>query len=182
MVKKKRKRNLAAAPEAFGIASSVAENESAVAVGPTSGAENETAVAAEPTSGGGSGAILSSSHKNVASASWCTSPRSPESPPSTAAVDASVGHMATVTGTSASCGPYANAAVAAVSSLDHILIFGHGKFQRVFLLCTQLAMLCTVAHSVSTASLARPVEHWCGPPPAYANLPPEMWKDASIPL
>ncbi|XP_037501218.1 solute carrier family 22 member 7 [Rhipicephalus sanguineus] len=69
-----------------------------------------------------------------------------------------------------------------VTPLDHVLVFGHGKFQWVILLCTQLAVFCTVVHAVTLPSLARPVDHWCSPPPAYASLPPDLWKNTSIPV
>ncbi|XP_075555683.1 solute carrier family 22 member 7-like [Dermacentor variabilis] len=146
-------------------------------------ADNETAMGAEPTSGGGT--AMTSPRGNAAS--WPTSPLSPKGRPteSFAGRGLTTTQQATVGATTGSGGLLADDAAAVASNaspLDEILIFGHGKFQRLILLCTQLAVFCTVIHVVTRVNLARPVEHWCGPPPAYANLPPEMWKNASIPL
>ncbi|KAH6926875.1 hypothetical protein HPB50_022644 [Hyalomma asiaticum] len=162
MAKKKHKRKGEVAPDVTGTASNIVEN--------------EIALSAEPNSG----AVMSSPRGNGAPTSWHTSPLSPTSPPQPQPppVDASVANLATTGVNSGPCVPYDGAPV---SPLDQVLIFGHGKFQRIILVCTQLAVFCTAVHSVSTASLARPVEHWCSPPPAYANLPPEIWKNASIP-
>ncbi|KAK8771831.1 hypothetical protein V5799_024925 [Amblyomma americanum] len=66
--------------------------------------------------------------------------------------------------------------------LDNILIFGHGRFQRLILLCTTLAFFVAMLHTASLASLARPVDHWCTPPAEYARLPVETWKNSSVPL
>ncbi|KAK8758743.1 hypothetical protein V5799_027520 [Amblyomma americanum] len=68
------------------------------------------------------------------------------------------------------------------SPLDHILIFGHGWFQRLVLLCTTLAFFATVLHAAAITSLARPTDHWCRPPPEYAHLPSEVWRNNSVPL
>ncbi|XP_050037760.2 solute carrier family 22 member 7-like [Dermacentor andersoni] len=70
----------------------------------------------------------------------------------------------------------------AVTPLDHVVVYGHGKFQWIILFCTQLAVFCTVVQALAMLSLARPVDHWCKPPAAYANLPPDMWKNSSIPV
>ncbi|KAH9378147.1 hypothetical protein HPB48_004272 [Haemaphysalis longicornis] len=67
------------------------------------------------------------------------------------------------------------------SQLDHILIFGQGRFQRLVLLCTMLAVFTSRVHALANSDLARPVDHWCRAPAAYAHLPLETWKNASIP-
>ncbi|KAH6919865.1 hypothetical protein HPB50_029146 [Hyalomma asiaticum] len=68
------------------------------------------------------------------------------------------------------------------SPLDHILIFGHGRFQRVVLLCATLAFFSTITHGLANAGLARPVGHWCRLPPEYSDIPKTTWKNTSIPL
>ncbi|XP_065291728.1 solute carrier family 22 member 7-like [Dermacentor albipictus] len=70
----------------------------------------------------------------------------------------------------------------AVTPLDHVLVFGHGKFQWIILFCTQLAVFCNAVHAVAMTTLARPVDHWCRPPAGYGDLPPEVWKNSSIPV
>ncbi|KAH6925609.1 hypothetical protein HPB50_007990 [Hyalomma asiaticum] len=68
------------------------------------------------------------------------------------------------------------------SPLDHILIFGHGRFQRHVLFCTALAFFTAITHVASLTSLARPVDHWCKPPTDYAYMTVDAWKNASVPL
>ncbi|XP_077508564.1 solute carrier family 22 member 7-like [Amblyomma americanum] len=68
------------------------------------------------------------------------------------------------------------------SPLDHILIFGHGWFQRPILLCTTLAFFTTVLQLAAINSLARPADHWCRPPAEYAHVPAEIWRNTSVPL
>ncbi|KAH7944914.1 hypothetical protein HPB49_001732 [Dermacentor silvarum] len=68
------------------------------------------------------------------------------------------------------------------SPLDHILIFGHGRFQWLVLLCTTLAYYTAISHGMATAGLARPIDHWCSPPPEYSNIPEATWKNTSIPF
>nr|XP_050037001.2 solute carrier family 22 member 7-like isoform X1 [Dermacentor andersoni] len=70
----------------------------------------------------------------------------------------------------------------AVTPLDYVLVFGHGKFQWIILFCTQLAVFCNAVHAVAMTTLARPVDHWCRPPAGYGHLPPEVWKNSSIPV
>ncbi|XP_065298290.1 solute carrier family 22 member 7-like [Dermacentor albipictus] len=69
-----------------------------------------------------------------------------------------------------------------VTPLDHVLVFGHGKFQWVILFCTQLAVFCNAVHASAMVSRAKPVDHWCRQPAGYGNLPPEVWKNSSIPV
>ncbi|KAH9378145.1 hypothetical protein HPB48_004274 [Haemaphysalis longicornis] len=66
------------------------------------------------------------------------------------------------------------------SPLEHILIFGQGRFQRLVLLCTMLAVFTSRVHALASSDFARPVDHWCRPPAAYAHLPLETWKNATI--
>ncbi|XP_077508562.1 solute carrier family 22 member 7-like [Amblyomma americanum] len=68
------------------------------------------------------------------------------------------------------------------SPLDHILIFGHGWFQRLVLLCTTLAFFTTVLQAAAINSLALPADHWCRPPAEYAHVPAEIWRNTSVPL
>ncbi|XP_077557238.1 solute carrier family 22 member 7-like [Haemaphysalis longicornis] len=67
------------------------------------------------------------------------------------------------------------------SPLEYILIFGQGRFQRLVLLCTTLAVFTSIVHALAASDLALPVDHWCRAPAAYADLPLETWKNASIP-
>ncbi|KAK8767760.1 hypothetical protein V5799_005459 [Amblyomma americanum] len=68
------------------------------------------------------------------------------------------------------------------SPLDHILIFGHGWFQRLVLFCSTLAFFTTVLQAAAINSLARPADHWCRPPAEYAHVPAEIWRNTSVPL
>nr|XP_050033632.1 organic anion transporter 3-like [Dermacentor andersoni] len=68
------------------------------------------------------------------------------------------------------------------SPLDHILIFGHGRFQWIVLLYTALAYFTTISHSMATAGLARPIDHWCRLPPEYSGIPEATWKNSNIPF
>ncbi|XP_075556657.1 solute carrier family 22 member 7-like [Dermacentor variabilis] len=68
------------------------------------------------------------------------------------------------------------------SPLDHILIFGHGRFQKHVLLCTMLAFFTAIIHVRAPASLARPVDHWCRPPADYTYMATDVWKNVSVPL
>ncbi|XP_050036996.1 solute carrier family 22 member 7-like [Dermacentor andersoni] len=100
------------------------------------------------------------------------------SPPSKLGTSHSVLGQPDVVGSTTS----ASHVTSSVTPLDHVLVFGHGKFQWVILFCTQLAVFCTVVHAVAMVSLAKPVDHWCRPPAGYGNLPPEVWKNSSIPV
>ncbi|XP_050037966.2 solute carrier family 22 member 7-like [Dermacentor andersoni] len=66
--------------------------------------------------------------------------------------------------------------------LDHILIFGHGRFQMHVLLCTTLAFFTAIIHVRAPAILARPVDHWCRPPADYTYMATDVWKNVSVPL
>ncbi|KAH7942138.1 hypothetical protein HPB49_021220 [Dermacentor silvarum] len=88
-----------------------------------------------------------------------------------------LGHQGTLGATTS-----ASHVIDAVTPLDYVLVFGHGKFQWINLFCTQLAIFCTMVHAMGMLSLARPVDHWCRPPVGYGNLLPEMWKNSSIPV
>ncbi|CAN8000464.1 unnamed protein product, partial [Ixodes hexagonus] len=61
-------------------------------------------------------------------------------------------------------------------------IFGHGNFQRLVMVCTTLSIFVSRSHTIAIAVLARPVEHWCKPPPHLADTPADVWKNQSIPV
>ncbi|XP_077557248.1 solute carrier family 22 member 7-like [Haemaphysalis longicornis] len=44
-----------------------------------------------------------------------------------------------------------------------------------------LAVFTSRVHELASSDFARPVDHWCRAPAAYADLPLETWKNASIP-
>ncbi|XP_077557244.1 solute carrier family 22 member 7-like [Haemaphysalis longicornis] len=44
-----------------------------------------------------------------------------------------------------------------------------------------LAVFTSIVHGLASSDLALPVDHWCRAPAAYADLPLETWKNASVP-
>ncbi|XP_029842414.2 solute carrier family 22 member 6-B-like [Ixodes scapularis] len=73
-------------------------------------------------------------------------------------------------------------ASAPTAPLDAALVFGHGTFQRLALMCATLSIFIAVSNSLVTVVFARPVEHWCRPPPELAYMPTDVWKNQSIPV
>ncbi|KAL3188563.1 hypothetical protein MRX96_022571 [Rhipicephalus microplus] len=67
------------------------------------------------------------------------------------------------------------------SPLDHVLIIGHGRFQRIVLVCTTLGFFTTIVHAMASTTLARSVDHWCSPPEEYAFVSEATWKKVGIP-
>ncbi|XP_075723995.1 organic cation transporter protein-like [Rhipicephalus microplus] len=69
------------------------------------------------------------------------------------------------------------------SPLDHVLIIGHGRFQRIVLACTTLAFFTTIVHAMASMTLARSVDHWCSLchryDPPFDLLSDEAGHDAS---
>ncbi|CAN7945729.1 unnamed protein product, partial [Ixodes pacificus] len=65
---------------------------------------------------------------------------------------------------------------------DAALIFGHGTFQQLALLCATLSIFIAVSNSLVTVVFARPMEHWRKPPPDLAYMPTDVWKNQSIPV
>ncbi|KAK8788146.1 hypothetical protein V5799_022080 [Amblyomma americanum] len=166
MAKKNRKRSSAAKPDRQITALTESGNVTAVEP-PTGPVESAT------TAVGASSVTSPLSPEVKPDVFSLTSPLSPEGRPGSNPV-------APQTATAVATGSVAFDAT--VSPMDHILIFGHGVFQRLILLCTLLSVFCTILHAEASSNLARPVDHWCRPPAAYANLPPETWKNASIPV
>ncbi|KAH6926390.1 hypothetical protein HPB50_018097 [Hyalomma asiaticum] len=71
-------------------------------------------------------------------------------------------HEAAQTTTVAAATTAATATTGAPTSpLDHVLICGHGRFQKITLACTTLAFFTTIVHALASANLASPVDHWC---------------------
>ncbi|KAH7996059.1 hypothetical protein HPB51_026419 [Rhipicephalus microplus] len=82
------------------------------------------------------------------------------------------------------------------SPLDHVLIIGHGRFQKIVLVCTTLAFFTTIVHAMASTTLARSADHWCryikifigehtiaggSPPEEYAFVSEATWKKVGIP-
>lgn len=65
---------------------------------------------------------------------------------------------------------------------DLAFVYGSGPFQRMTLLCGQLAGFVFVCHHMAFALLAPSVDHWCSPPAEYANFTSAQWKNVGIPL
>ncbi|KAH7948582.1 hypothetical protein HPB51_028492 [Rhipicephalus microplus] len=69
------------------------------------------------------------------------------------------------------------------SPLDHVLIIGHGRFQRIVLVCTTLGFFTTIVHAMASTTLARSVDHWCSQchryDPPFDLLSDEAGHDAS---
>ncbi|KAK8774273.1 hypothetical protein V5799_011194 [Amblyomma americanum] len=59
--------------------------------------------------------------------------------------------------------------------------YGHGNFQRRALLLGIAALVVLQCHSHALVLIAGPVDHWCKPPAAFANLSAQRWKDVGIP-
>ncbi|KAH7972925.1 hypothetical protein HPB52_019012 [Rhipicephalus sanguineus] len=98
----------------------------------------------------------------------------------------SAGAVQTTTTTTAGTATGTAAAVSTIiepsSPLDHVLIIGHGRFQRIVLVCTTLAFFTTIAHDMASTTLARPEDHWCSPPEEYAFVSEDTWKKVGIPV
>ncbi|KAH7941788.1 hypothetical protein HPB49_017573 [Dermacentor silvarum] len=76
----------------------------------------------------------------------------------------------------------ASTTVGPSSPLDHVLIIGHGRFQRIVLACTTLAFFTAIVHALASTNLAKPVDHWCSPPAEYAFVSQDAWRNVSIPV
>lgn len=64
---------------------------------------------------------------------------------------------------------------------NSVLVFGNGPFQRRVLFGTLVCLLATVLHHMALLVLARPVDHWCRPPPGYEHVPLQEWRNLSLP-
>ncbi|KAM7298153.1 solute carrier family 22 member 6-B-like [Ixodes scapularis] len=73
-------------------------------------------------------------------------------------------------------------ASAPTAPLDTALVFGHGTFQRLALLCATLSIFIAVSNGLAAVVFARPVEHWCRPPAELAFMQTDVWKNQSIPM
>ncbi|XP_077557239.1 solute carrier family 22 member 7-like [Haemaphysalis longicornis] len=117
-------------------------------------------------------------------ASSTMSPMSPMSPEGVQAQDPNMpasSIMSPMSPLSPGAPPQASTLAGMTSPLEHILIFGQGRFQRLVLLCTMLAVFTSRVHGLASSDFALPVDHWCRAPAAYADLPLETWKNASVP-
>ncbi|CAN8000466.1 unnamed protein product, partial [Ixodes hexagonus] len=68
------------------------------------------------------------------------------------------------------------------SPLDTAIVFGHGRFQRLVMVCATLSIFVSLSHSLGIMVLARPVDHWCKPPHHLADTPAEVWMNQSVPV
>ncbi|KAK8777982.1 hypothetical protein V5799_020675 [Amblyomma americanum] len=59
---------------------------------------------------------------------------------------------------------------------------GHGHFQRLIFGFTIVAQMVLLCHSNAVALITNPVDHWCKPPPEFANMPTAVWKNVGIPV
>ncbi|KAH6926389.1 hypothetical protein HPB50_018096 [Hyalomma asiaticum] len=94
--------------------------------------------------------------------------------------------MTTTAGGATTTAAAASTTAGPSSPLDHVLIIGHGRFQKMVLVCTTLAFFTTIVHALASTSLARPVDHWCrscrSPPEEYAFVSADTWKNVGIPV
>ncbi|KAG0414514.1 hypothetical protein HPB47_008331 [Ixodes persulcatus] len=53
---------------------------------------------------------------------------------------------------------------------------------RLALVCATLSIFIASMNSFAIVVYARPVEHWCRPPPQFSTMPADVWKNQSIPV
>ncbi|XP_077511211.1 organic anion transporter 3-like [Amblyomma americanum] len=59
---------------------------------------------------------------------------------------------------------------------------GHGDFQRLIFGFTIVAQMVLLCHTNVLALITNPVDHWCRPPPEFADMPTVLWKNVGIPV
>ncbi|XP_075539845.1 uncharacterized protein LOC142574702 [Dermacentor variabilis] len=62
------------------------------------------------------------------------------------------------------------------------VILGHGRYQRIILVSTSVAVTVVLLQSFAYYLIGRPVDHWCQPPDDLRNLGVQGWKDVAIPV
>ncbi|KAH7956656.1 hypothetical protein HPB52_011478 [Rhipicephalus sanguineus] len=60
-------------------------------------------------------------------------------------------------------------------------VIGNGDFQRLIFGFTIVAHMVLLCHSNVLALITDPVDHWCKPPPEYAGMSANQWKNVGIP-
>ncbi|KAH9377654.1 hypothetical protein HPB48_022348 [Haemaphysalis longicornis] len=70
-----------------------------------------------------------------------------------------------------------------LSQAQHgINAIGHGDFQKFILCFTITAHMALLCHSNALALITDPVDHWCRPPPEFAEMAAAQWKNVGIPV
>ncbi|KAH9363576.1 hypothetical protein HPB48_013775 [Haemaphysalis longicornis] len=59
---------------------------------------------------------------------------------------------------------------------------GHGRFQLMILACAQLSVAVDAYQALCSRLLTPPVDHWCRPPPEFAHMNPDLWRNVALPL
>ncbi|XP_065300102.1 solute carrier family 22 member 7-like [Dermacentor albipictus] len=62
------------------------------------------------------------------------------------------------------------------------IILGHGRYQRIVLVSTLVAVIVVLMHSFAYYLIGRPVDHWCQPPDDLRYLGVQGWKNVAIPV
>ncbi|XP_037515318.1 solute carrier family 22 member 6 [Rhipicephalus sanguineus] len=60
-------------------------------------------------------------------------------------------------------------------------VIGDGEFQRLVFGFTIVAQMVLLCHSNVLALITDPVDHWCKPPPDYAGMSANQWKNVGVP-
>lgn len=66
-------------------------------------------------------------------------------------------------------------------AFQSIMMFGHGRYQNMMLLFSQLSFFAAICHNLSHQALAPSIDYWCKAPVKYEGDTPEVWKNATIP-
>ncbi|XP_050041166.2 solute carrier family 22 member 7-like [Dermacentor andersoni] len=62
------------------------------------------------------------------------------------------------------------------------VILGHGRYQRIVLVSTYVAVTVVLLQSFAYYLIGRPVDHWCQPPDDLRYLGVQGWKNVAIPV
>nr|XP_054930252.1 solute carrier family 22 member 7-like [Dermacentor andersoni] len=62
------------------------------------------------------------------------------------------------------------------------VILGHGRYQRIVLVSTSVAITVVLIHSFAYYLIGHPVDHWCQPPDHLRQLGVQGWKNVAIPV
>ncbi|XP_064482579.1 solute carrier family 22 member 13-like [Ornithodoros turicata] len=64
---------------------------------------------------------------------------------------------------------------------DPTIVLGHGCYQRMALFCSQLAGFVFLTQHMAVILTTAYTDHWCKPPPEFADVSLDEWKNRSIP-
>ncbi|XP_064487668.1 organic anion transporter 3-like [Ornithodoros turicata] len=64
---------------------------------------------------------------------------------------------------------------------DPTIVPGHGYYQRMALFCSQLAGFVFLTQHMAVILTTPYTDHWCKPPPEFADVSLDEWKNRSIP-